>query len=133
MNNNTLSLLVNGVAQAYTPKSINGQDIFIGTTVTLLTPEKGDNWFHGRTATVEDCDDKTGNLLVIDNDGDFHCVEPDRVAVGEFNMSDVTVLETLRAERIANELKNELDAIRGINQPVETVETVDEVEAQVAE
>lgn len=129
MNNNTLSLLVNGVAQAYTPKSINGQDIFIGTNVTLLTPEKGDNWFHGRTATVEDCDDKTGNLLVIDNDGDFHCVEPDRVAVGEFVMSDITVLETARRERKEKELNDELDAIRGIVKeiPVEeetVVETV---------
>lgn len=107
--NKTLSKFINGVLGTYVPKSLDGVEIFIGSTVVLPEPNETDQWNHGNfSAIVEDCDDKTGDLLVIDAEGDYWAVEPDRVLVnGELDIAEVVALEKLRDEAKAALLAEE--------------------------
>lgn len=117
--NTTLLKIINGVIGTYVPKSINGKEIFIGTVVTLPPgdPSKGDTWAIGFDVTVEDCDDQNGNLLCFDGQ-DWHCVEPDRVAVGEITPAEFVSLLTQREIRIASEEAAELAELMKKPDPV---------------
>lgn len=68
----------------YVPKDIDGTEIGVGDSVIVPEPLHGDLWQHGNfSARVEDCNEITGHLIVIDQDGDFWEVEPARVEVAD--------------------------------------------------
>ncbi len=100
MTSTTLSRLVNGSRESYVPKSLDDMEIFVGTSVKLGTPNKSDKWAFGTVVTVDDCDEKTGDLLCVDSVGNWHAVEPDRVTVGELSNGDICVLEVFRLDRL---------------------------------
>lgn len=98
-----LAMIVNGSTVSYTPKSLNGIDITVGTVVTLPPGDKsiGDTWSIGFNATVDDCDDLTGSLLVVDSSGEWFSVEPDRVVVGDVSPEEFNRLLSERDARIS--------------------------------
>lgn len=110
--NKTLSKLTNGVSGPYVPKSLDGIEIYIGATVILPEPNETDMWNHGNfSATVEDCDDQTGDLLVIDAEGDYWAVEPDRVLVnGELSFEELAAFEKIRDDAKAEQAALDAEA-----------------------
>jgi len=104
----TLAMIVNGSIVNYTPKSLNGIEITVGTVVTLPPANKslGDNWDLGISAKVEDCDDRTGDLMVFDG-SEWFCVEPDRVVVGDVSPEEFNRLLSERDARLDAELESE--------------------------
>jgi hypothetical protein len=57
----------------------NGVSISDGDTVEVPTPNNNDIWMHSFTGTVDGTHDKC--VCVVDGDGDYWDVEPERLIV----------------------------------------------------
>jgi hypothetical protein len=113
-----LTIIRNGSHESYIPKSLDEKEIFLGSTVKLGTPGKYDTWTFGTVVKVEDCDDKTGDLLCLDTGGNWHAVEPDRVTVDQaIPDGDICAMEVFRLDRIVKAEEAEMARILATELP----------------
>lgn len=92
-----------GSTDIYVPKDKKGTDIFYHSRVTMPDPDGTDIFtVGGFSATVEDVRDESGNLVVIDQDGDFFEIEPYRVEVEQEETKED------KAEQLRRDKKNGL-------------------------